>query len=394
MLSDISVRSDLSVCPLFRILNEQFAYQTNNGMSDIFVSYSHDDKEWVRQIVDQLQGRGWSVFWDDRILGGERWDEIIDEHLKNSRCVVVVWSHHSVKSEWVAAEASYAKERNMIVPVKIDDIEPPLGFSLRQTIDLINWTNDFLHPEYKKFIDSIIAKVPPTRPASVFGEYEYEQDQDKIWHHLDKWNLKEKFEDLCLCDDKVKVLFIEHDIDDYFSRKLHEILYSFYKADAPSLGNIKGAIDSFLNLDDYESLNERWSRFIRREFLLQGSASIALDFNNLSKQPYFIVQSIRHFHAENFMTYYGYWKTLSLEEPIFLFYYVGAEAFKEVPPEINILCCRYDDHKFVTRDDFDLFFNRYEEYYIRDPELCRCNQMLFREAVQKLRYKRAVHPYF
>jgi hypothetical protein len=378
---------------LLRIFHEQFAYQKKIGMSDsydIFVSYAHEDKEWVRQIVDQLQGRGWSVFWDDRILAGTRWDMVIDENLKRSRCVIVVWSEHSIVSEWVASEASYAREHEKIVPVKINAVDVPREFTRRQAIDLVNWNNDYSHHEYKKFIDSILAIAPLVRPVSVFGEYDYEQDQDKIWHHLDKWNLKEKFEDLCLNEEMVKLLFIEYDIDDYFSRKLHEILYSYYRADTPSVGNIKGAIDSFLNLDDGDSLKARWLKFMKGQFPLSGEESITGNF----RQPYFVVQSIRRFHADNFMTYYGFWKSLNLTEPVFLFYYVEAEAFQEAPSGRNILYCRYDEHKFVTRDDFDLFFNRYEDYYIRDSELCRCNHMLFREAVERLKYKRYGHSNF
>jgi hypothetical protein len=41
-------------------------------MSDIFISYSRQDKERVAALASALQVRGWSVWWDIEILtGGE-----------------------------------------------------------------------------------------------------------------------------------------------------------------------------------------------------------------------------------------------------------------------------------------------------------------------------------
>jgi hypothetical protein len=39
-------------------------------MSDIFVSYDDQDRERVRRIVETLEARGWSVWWDHRISTG------------------------------------------------------------------------------------------------------------------------------------------------------------------------------------------------------------------------------------------------------------------------------------------------------------------------------------
>ena len=33
-------------------------------MRDIFLSYAREDEARVRPIVEELQARGWSVFWD------------------------------------------------------------------------------------------------------------------------------------------------------------------------------------------------------------------------------------------------------------------------------------------------------------------------------------------
>jgi hypothetical protein len=52
--------------------------------------------------------------------------------------VVVVWSRHSVASEWVIKEAEAAKRNKRLVPVCIDLVEPPIGFRGVQMLDLSN----------------------------------------------------------------------------------------------------------------------------------------------------------------------------------------------------------------------------------------------------------------
>ena len=101
---------------------------------DVFVSYSSFDRERVRPIVEELTTSGMNVWWDSRIAPGAGFDSEIQNALDKARCVLVVWSEHSVTSEWVITEASEGAERGILVPVSIDDSRPPLAFRRRQTI--------------------------------------------------------------------------------------------------------------------------------------------------------------------------------------------------------------------------------------------------------------------
>jgi adenylate cyclase len=65
-------------------------------VSDIFLSYAREDRERARRVVDALVSKGWSVFWDPRIVPGETWDDTIQAELAAARCVVVLWSQNSV----------------------------------------------------------------------------------------------------------------------------------------------------------------------------------------------------------------------------------------------------------------------------------------------------------
>ena len=67
------------------------------------------------------------------------WRSYTGKALEEARCVIVAWSAHSVASEWVIEEADKGKQRGILVPVRFDDVNPPLGFGGIQAADLINW---------------------------------------------------------------------------------------------------------------------------------------------------------------------------------------------------------------------------------------------------------------
>lgn len=92
---------------------------------DIFVSYSRKDEEQVHPIVEALEKAGYSVFWDRHIRAGNAWETPLREKLRAARCVIVVWSERSVESQWVKIEASVARENGTMVPVCLDDVDPP-----------------------------------------------------------------------------------------------------------------------------------------------------------------------------------------------------------------------------------------------------------------------------
>ncbi len=99
--------------------------------ADVFLSYSSKDRDKVRPIVAALEDAKLSVWWDREIGAGAVFERKIEEALDTAKCVVVVWSHDSVQSDWVRAEAHEGLARGVLAPVIIDDARPPLAF--RQT---------------------------------------------------------------------------------------------------------------------------------------------------------------------------------------------------------------------------------------------------------------------
>jgi len=131
-------------------------------MTDIFISYAHDDEERVRPLVQELEQRGWSVFWDMHIPAGRTWHDYIAKALDDSRCVLVVWSRHSIGSDSVIEEALVGKKRGILVPLRLDAIDPPLGFGLFQAPNLSDWRNNSAYQPFQQLLGEIESRVSPS----------------------------------------------------------------------------------------------------------------------------------------------------------------------------------------------------------------------------------------
>jgi hypothetical protein len=70
-------------------------------MSDIFISYKREEQATARKLANALEREGWTVWWDPKLRAGERFNDVIEKALKESNCVVVMWSKLSVESQYV-----------------------------------------------------------------------------------------------------------------------------------------------------------------------------------------------------------------------------------------------------------------------------------------------------
>ena len=133
-------------------------------MADVFISYSREDREWVERLATQLQSQGYTVWWDWDLLVGKRYRETIDNELKTCKATIVVWSQHSIQSDFVRDEAEEAQQRNVLVPVLKESVRPPAGFRQIQTADLSSWTGGGDHAEFRRVLRGIEYLAGP--PAS------------------------------------------------------------------------------------------------------------------------------------------------------------------------------------------------------------------------------------
>ena len=135
-------------------------------MADIFLSYSEKDREAARRIAELLESSGWSVWWDRRIPAGENWRSVLDRALETTRCMVVLWSANSVRSEWVCEEASEGRRLNRLIPVLIEQVRPPAGFREIQAADLVGWDGSRTFPAVQELIRDLTDRLGKPVAAS------------------------------------------------------------------------------------------------------------------------------------------------------------------------------------------------------------------------------------
>ncbi len=144
-------------------------------MSDVFLSYSSDDRPKARQLAAALTQQGWDVWWDRTILPGKQFDKVIEEALSASTCVVVLWSERAVASQWVRAEAGQAMDKGQLIPAMLDETVIPLVFRQIQAASLSDWDGEPAHLGFQDLVRAIsgfVAPKPVTDKTPTFSEQE------------------------------------------------------------------------------------------------------------------------------------------------------------------------------------------------------------------------------
>jgi len=145
-------------------------------LTDVFLSYARHDAKRAQGLVQVLEARGWSVFWDQRIPPGKTFARHIQQHIDEASCVVVLWTEHAIGSEWVQIEAAWAKRTHKLIPVLLDRVAEriPIEFSQIEASDLTAWRGDRGDPELLLLFDAIADHAGPgdaakRRPAPAVG---------------------------------------------------------------------------------------------------------------------------------------------------------------------------------------------------------------------------------
>ena len=91
-------------------------------MADIFISYSHVDRDEAERLAYFLEQSGFRVWWDREVRTGQIFEDVIEKQISKAKAVVVLWSETSVDARWVRAEAAEAADRGVLFPVLLDRI--------------------------------------------------------------------------------------------------------------------------------------------------------------------------------------------------------------------------------------------------------------------------------
>jgi len=101
-------------------------------MADIFISHSTADHERLTPLLDLLERQGWTTWWSPQLRRGSPFDDEIKAQLGAAKCVLVVWSRDSVRSDYVKSEAEKGRTRGILIPVFLDEVDVPMPYERLQ----------------------------------------------------------------------------------------------------------------------------------------------------------------------------------------------------------------------------------------------------------------------
>jgi hypothetical protein len=124
---------------------------------DVFISYSHDDIDWVTGFAARLVREELRVARDEVVLKpGDVLVHAIEQAIRNSAHAILVFSPSSLASGWVRQEYATLMQRSIesgmrFIPVVIESVELPGFAATRYYADFRNVSAD----EYDRLIGKI-----------------------------------------------------------------------------------------------------------------------------------------------------------------------------------------------------------------------------------------------
>ncbi len=139
-------------------------------MADVFLSYAREDTARAQQVAQGLEQAGLDVFWDNEIPPGTTWADYIEQKLAQCKALIVLWSEHSTKSQWVREEARMGRDKGVLIPAVFDNAQPPFGFGEVQAANLSSWGGDAEDANWRRFVEAVTrfaqsAPAPVSAPA-------------------------------------------------------------------------------------------------------------------------------------------------------------------------------------------------------------------------------------
>ena len=136
-------------------------------MAEICIVYARADQTAAERLHDVLS-EAWGVWWDYDIVGS--FPQAIEQAMSEATCVVPIWSASSRLNPNVRDECVLARRLGKhLIPVRIDDADPPYGFGDQSWVELRDWNGDVTHPGIRQLIQRLTTKVRPSLAPRTHG---------------------------------------------------------------------------------------------------------------------------------------------------------------------------------------------------------------------------------
>jgi adenylate cyclase len=124
-------------------------------MARVFISYARSNQEQAQLLAKRLRGDGFDVWLDEDLPAHRSYADVIEERLREAKAVAVIWSADAVKSQWVRAEADFARNAGTLVQLSVDGTIPPLPFNQIHCAQLSGWDGERDSSAWRHVLESI-----------------------------------------------------------------------------------------------------------------------------------------------------------------------------------------------------------------------------------------------
>ncbi len=137
-------------------------------MTDVFISYAHDDRLIAERLATALRDRGCLVGGASGDTMGDPSAPAADDAFKAARCVVVLWSRASLDKPRLVEQAARAAHRRALIPVLIDDVKPPFVFPPARTLPVTDASGALSDLGLERLFAAVCRRLdrPPPHPDS------------------------------------------------------------------------------------------------------------------------------------------------------------------------------------------------------------------------------------
>lgn len=138
-------------------------------MADVCIVYAREDQEIAGKLHELLSER-WDTWWDDKIIGPVA--DSIEAEIPKAGCIVALFSTSSRNKGTVIDELRLGRKHGIeLLPVRLDDSDPPYSFGSYSYSDLRGWNGEANHPGFLQLQRRLVSVVPPRakpqRPTAI-----------------------------------------------------------------------------------------------------------------------------------------------------------------------------------------------------------------------------------
>jgi len=160
-------------------------------MRHVFISYCHEDADFVHVLEDQLNQSGISVWKDLDLRAGDNWHAEIESAIKGAAAVLVILSERARASEYVNFEWAFAVGAGvpvlpLLLKIRADALHPRL-----RNLQALDFSNFMLRP-WDALTRSLKALADTERPFTIAAPRDAPPFIQKAARELDSQNTEER----------------------------------------------------------------------------------------------------------------------------------------------------------------------------------------------------------